>query len=415
MDQADSKSRRRKTHDILFYCKTKIRHSPSLPPPYPQFEIAIPCGIFYLLYFLRGASSEDDTFVSSNLLSDAGNIQIFPFQQLLSYSEPANMVCRCYPYGGEDNCQIQTATGYPSSLLFCDAKKCKYDQEPAADFCKRKKLAVLPAVGDDEDLAKVAEDFADFLLGLDALSADFVTTQFKSQADLAVYLADELYSTSESIENIGAAIVWNKGYPHFDFTIRLNDTLYGEMYDSDQIPMPDTSSLFNAEKDIINVKACGMYNCLYVYAISTFYTLEQVALDFGANQVLDASGAVPPCPADGSTPLADCRLRSSGFVHPSLRNFPVASYNSSGFWGVVGGIFGPFLVIAFMINVASMIRELVLEKETKIREGMKMMSLGTGALLWSWILHFTIPLYIVGLIVCVLSQGLFLYSDPKVS
>ena len=345
-----------------------------------------------------------------DLLTGTASIQIMSYANLMSTSTPATASCRCYydQYSKKNMCQVQTWTGYPSSLMYCDATKCEFDGQPAVAFCKSKKLAILPTVSGDADLDRTVEEFKEFLNALDPLTAGFVTTQFKSQDDLEEYLAENLYSTSEDIDNIGAAIVWNKGYPDFDFTIRVNDTLYGELYAGDMIPLPSTSSMFNTEKSLSAVTQDGQclnLGCPAIYAISDFLTYQQAALDYSVNALLDKTGAVS----------AEARTYKSNFVAANMRHFPSPSYNSSGFWGIVGGIFAPFLTIAFMFSVANMVRELVIEKETKIREGMKMMSLGTGALVSSWVLHFVIPLYIVGVVVCILAKGLFMFSDPSVS
>ena len=61
-----------------------------------------------------------------------------------------------------------------------------------------------------------------------------------------------------------------------------------------------------------------------------------------------------------------------------------------------------------------MIRELVSEKETKIKEGMKMMSLGSGALVLSWLLNFCSVFWIISVFITVNANQLFVFSDAKV-
>jgi ATP-binding cassette subfamily A (ABC1) protein 3 len=61
-----------------------------------------------------------------------------------------------------------------------------------------------------------------------------------------------------------------------------------------------------------------------------------------------------------------------------------------------------------------MIRPRVVEKETKIKEGMKMMSLDNGALVLSWVFHFGITYWVIAIGVTALSSQLFVYSDSTI-
>jgi ATP-binding cassette subfamily A (ABC1) protein 3 len=61
-----------------------------------------------------------------------------------------------------------------------------------------------------------------------------------------------------------------------------------------------------------------------------------------------------------------------------------------------------------------MVRDLVAEKESKIKEGMKMMSLGNGALICSWIIHFGTTFWVIVLGITALSSQLFIFSDSGV-
>jgi len=94
--------------------------------------------------------------------------------------------------------------------------------------------------------------------------------------------------------------------------------------------------------------------------------------------------------------------------------FPFPEWKKDGFWGQIKDLFAIFIIVAFMYPVSSMIRQLVIEKETKIKEGMKMMSLDNGALVTSWILHFGSTWWILSVVITFISRNLFTHSDPKV-
>lgn len=83
--------------------------------------------------------------------------------------------------------------------------------------------------------------------------------------------------------------------------------------------------------------------------------------------------------------------------------FPTAAYRFNPFYVFLLNILGFILVIAFVFPNSRLIRGLVLEKETKMREGMKMMGLGDGALFgshifWYWFAyHLPVSLIIAGI------------------
>lgn len=94
-----------------------------------------------------------------------------------------------------------------------------------------------------------------------------------------------------------------------------------------------------------------------------------------------------------------------------MADFPAPGYEEAGFWGIVSQFYGIFMVIAILYPVSNVVRSLVMEKEARIREGMRMMSLQDSALYASWAFHFgSTFLIIAGLIVAV-GGKLFQYSD----
>lgn len=98
-------------------------------------------------------------------------------------------------------------------------------------------------------------------------------------------------------------------------------------------------------------------------------------------------------------------------ISAAMADFPAPGYEEAGFWGIVAQFYGIFMVIAILYPVSNVVRSLVMEKEARIREGMRMMSLQDSALYASWAFHFgTTFLIIAGLIVAV-GGKLFQYSD----
>jgi ATP-binding cassette subfamily A (ABC1) protein 1 len=84
--------------------------------------------------------------------------------------------------------------------------------------------------------------------------------------------------------------------------------------------------------------------------------------------------------------------------------FPTAAYSFNTFYAFVLNILAFVLVIAFVFPNSRLIRGLVLEKETKMREGMRMMGLGDAALFgahifWYWFAYH-LPVSLINAAIC---------------
>jgi hypothetical protein len=142
------------------------------------------------------------------------------------------------------------------------------------------------------------------------------------------------------------------------------------------------------------------------FGSSAFLSLQQMVNDYAVNRTRIEAGDMTDA---GTSPL-----RYASFVTVFLSTMPFAEYSADGFWGQIKDLFAIFIIVSFMYPVSSMIRQLVTEKETKIKEGMRMMSLDNGALVTSWILHFGSTWWILAVVLTFQSQNLFVYSDPRV-
>jgi ATP-binding cassette, subfamily A (ABC1), member 3 len=95
----------------------------------------------------------------------------------------------------------------------------------------------------------------------------------------------------------------------------------------------------------------------------------------------------------------------------SLTPFPYFAFNENAFYGTALSILSFFLVIAYVFPVSRLIRGLVLEKEMKLREGMKMMGLGDAALFGSWFTFYGIFWAVLSIIITLISsRTLFKFS-----
>ena len=91
---------------------------------------------------------------------------------------------------------------------------------------------------------------------------------------------------------------------------------------------------------------------------------------------------------------------------------PTADYKSDNFQYVISSTLGIFYMLSFLYPVSRIIRGLVIEKEDRIKEGMKMMGLSDFAYNLSWFITIFTQLLLVSiLITLVTSTSVFVYSD----
>ena len=96
------------------------------------------------------------------------------------------------------------------------------------------------------------------------------------------------------------------------------------------------------------------------------------AADWGCVNIIAL--AVPGSPA---TTAINKLLTSHAYApqHASFVAFPISSYKNDDFYTFVGNVFALIFVLSFFFPSFFLIRGLVVEKETRIREGMRMMGL----------------------------------------
>ena len=106
------------------------------------------------------------------------------------------------------------------------------------------------------------------------------------------------------------------------------------------------------------------------------------------------------------------QYRSGVDVKVSIGLMPTKDYETDDFQYVIASTLGIFYMLSFLYPVSRMIRALVLEKEQKIKEGMKMMGLTNTAYNLSWLITTVLQMTIVsGLIVLVTMTSVFEYSN----
>lgn len=132
---------------------------------------------------------------------------------------------------------------------------------------------------------------------------------------------------------------------------------------------------------------------IYGYTFSGFSTLQLMMDSYIFSQYSDAEVDVK--------------------VMASIGLMPTEDYETDDFQFVISSTLGIFYMLSFLYPVSRMIRALVLEKEQKIKEGMKMMGLTDFAYNLSWLITTVTQMALVsGLIVLVTMSSVFEYSNP---
>ena len=92
--------------------------------------------------------------------------------------------------------------------------------------------------------------------------------------------------------------------------------------------------------------------------------------------------------------------------------FPTPPYIVDNFASAVGAFLGLLFVIIFVYSVTRMIKLIVEEKETRIKEGLKMMGLKPSTLWLSWLITYLIIFIITSILITLITaNNVFKYSD----
>jgi len=263
----------------------------------------------------------------------------------------------------------------------CPARNCQ------EDACDKLAFAFAPASATDVAAAAAATALQQQVLFLTDSNVD--TLLFPSEADLDAYIAQPKYAISKNLSNIGVAIVFDSGAPNWQYYLRVNRTL-NEGYNYNLPPTTlATDSLLKNPYDA--PKACSRCSNQYLYS---WYQSGALAVQNLVDSFIISEAAGRPIT-----------------LTASVVDFPSPGYTEAGFWGQVQSFFPIFLIIAILYSVSNVLRSLVIEKEARIREGMRMMALTDSALYASWAFHFATTFTVIAALMVLVGGKLFMYSD----
>ncbi|CAE7902215.1 ABCA1 [Symbiodinium sp. KB8] len=293
---------------------------------------------------------------------------------------------------------------------------------------------------------------------------------FTTEQDLENYILSDTYGkNSEPL--IYAAVVWHHGPPHWNYTIRMNKTAtpdngvatdpyqqglvlktqsdyvsYDPALDQfSQWPTKDFLTvpgfvpiqlavdrfIVGARERPIPLAGTGLtvYNTTiaqvpgFLAVWNCSFNLPFLADDLRGD-TLDGkiraaaatsgdgqAGAMGPIEALGKL-LDFLRSHSLSPQQATLVPFPTASYYATTFYTLASNVFSLSFVLFFFYPVSQMIAAVVHEKESRIKEGMRMMGIPSGALTAAWYLSYFLAFLVCSFgIASIASKNMFGRSD----
>ena len=262
---------------------------------------------------------------------------------------------------------------------------------------------------------------------------------FSSDKELEDYTQGDKYGRGGDSELYGA-VVFNSGAPDWQYTLRMNLSAtpntalvsnnlqrgveLSNLADYFAVK-PDPSPKDLAKSDSAAFEGPGF--AAVQLAVDRFIinatfpknneTLYQEALLFSSAWGCNNTGAI--FSGKGVTPafhekVLDGLLASTAYAPQQMLGgaFPTSAYKESPFYDAAKNVFALFFLFAFMYPAFVLIRSIVAEKETRVREGMRMMGMGEISLFGAWYITYIIIFTAVAvLVVIVTGSNIFGRSD----
>jgi len=274
------------------------------------------------------------------------------------------------------------------------------------DLCVQQMIAVAPLSAADVSSSSAASKFVSWANTRNAYNSNGVTLAptfklFNSQEEFLEVLDSKLYSFEGDV--FSSAVIFGSGFPAWDYTVRLNKTYttnWGqERFDVSTRLSPVDNSLKSSQVDPPTRN--GNISPYYRAWIDDGY----VALTNEVNTFI----ATETCVQAGKCTT----LETYEFQLRQSDPFPSAEYATTGFWGALGFVFALDMILVLLYPLSNVISVLVREKEAKLREGMKMMSMKSEVLWVSWWFNFMALFLPLSILLTFVGKKLFEYSDTS--
>ena len=266
---------------------------------------------------------------------------------------------------------------WPVPFVYCNSKACRERGEDATNYCTYKTLALAPMNAVKGDMQRMLS-FKAYVEKRYPQLTNSIALPFKhdffqifdSNDALQSYVTSESYGewvNGKYIPKVAIAIVFSVGLDSksYEYTIRTNSTNFNSAEQARRPATkttPNTQRLFSpfAREDSTSCSTQGRPNmgkyggsCTGQYILNGAVTIQRLVDDW----ILSDS-------------KANITVAENGAV---FLPFPTKEYTRRGFYGSIGP-FAPLLfTLGLLYPVASTIRSVVLEKELRQKELMKMM------------------------------------------
>ena len=305
---------------------------------------------------------------------------------------------------------------------------------------------------------KLFSHILDGVLGVDFCSFSKVTKVYESAENLRKYIKSDDYASSSWVEGcpdpttlknprLHMALIMNKlGVEDgvWDYSIQTNMSIIPATY-------PDLGYINKVDAGVDDT-----WNDMYM--MSGFLSLQLMTDRYIMNRKVDVDDAMEKlamqqfcdsldpfvqnfkefnetidpkiepflknfsCMKTLDRAVADLGLSTKPLTEPMsyipneirVAEFPTEDYTDREFYLKIENVFALILILTFLWPVSRLVRGLVHEKETRIREGMRMMGLNFAPLYAAWFITYGMVFFLIALLIAVVSSPhLFSRSDPS--
>ena len=147
---------------------------------------------------------------------------------------------------------------------------------------------------------------------------------------------------------------------------------------------------------IIDFVSIGLNREYQQYYLSGYMTLQRTLNEFAMTRHGEA-----------------CAAAAQNLTHVWSMPMPTAAYAQNSFFLAVGYLLGLTIAMAFLYPVSRLIKSMVEEKETRMRETLYILGVKPWALWWSWFLSAGVVFFIITVLVTrTLAANVLQHSSP---
>ena len=203
---------------------------------------------------------------------------------------------------------------------------------------------------------------------------------FRTEEDLDKYIKSENYGETEEMPKICFGISFSQDRINHKYDYSLHYFEYGGQDESEDVP--NTLSLDNQFQTIPD------FNSYIKYQYNGYSYIMKIVTDYIYSQ----------------------EIGNEAKINFGIFPMKYESFKKDPFGNIIGEIGSFFMIVAYVSNLGIYVYKMVLEKEIKVKEGMKMMGLTDGI----YFLSYFIQYIILSIIDSIIISGSFLLLFTKI-